>query len=311
MQFWPRGRAKSVVARIRTWKGKDTKLLGFAAYKVGMSHIIINDMKPNSNTKGMQVQVPVTILECPPLKIAAITLYTKDAYGLHCVGQIHADKLEKEVSRRLPPVKKQHAQKEFKNLAEVRIMAYTQPKLTGIGAKVPELFELGIGGTKAEDKLNYAKSLLGKDITINDVFTAGQQVDSTSITKGKGLQGPVKRFGIALRSHKSEKTKRGPGSLGPWHGAKLYRTPHAGQMGFHQRTEYNKQILNISNDVSKINPKGGFMRFGNVKNTYMIMKGSIGGAHKRLVTLTAPRRPDLKLPKEPPAIVYISTSTHQ
>jgi len=43
-------------------------------------------------------------------------------------------------------------------------------------------------------------------------------VDSKTFTKGKGFQGPVKRFGISLRSHKSEKVIRGPGSLGPWKG---------------------------------------------------------------------------------------------
>jgi len=313
MQFWPRKRAKDIVARVRTWpSAKDTKLLGFAGYKVGMTHLIITDNKPTSLTKNEDIQMPVTILECPPIKIAAIMSYTKDAYGLHCVGQINAEKLDKEVARKISlPKKTKPSEPKTKNVTEVRVLAYTQPKLTKIGKKKPELFELGIGGTNAEEKLKYARELLGKEVKLSDVFAAGQVVDSISITKGKGFQGPVKRFGVMLRHHKSEKTIRGPGSLGPWHGDRQYRVPKAGQMGFHQRIEYNKQIININDDVSKINAKGGFIRYGEIKNQYMLIKGSLGGASKRMVTLTVPRRHIAKLPKEPPAIVYMSKSSQQ
>lgn len=311
MQYWPRSRAADIVARIRTWAPtKDTKLLGFAAYKVGMTHIIATDNKPTSITKNEDIQIPVTVLECPPLKIASLLLYKKDAYGLHCVGQINHDKLDKEAARTIIIPKKAGKPANTKDIAEVRVLAYTQPSTTTIGKKKPEFFELGIGG-KTEDKLAYAQGLLGKEIKITDVFTEGQIVDIISVTRGKGFQGPVKRFGLALRSHKSEKTKRGPGSLGPWHGFRGFRSPHAGQTGFQQRTEHNKQILKINDDVTKINPKGGFVRYGEVKNQYLLMKGSIGGASKRLITLMVPKRPIPKLPKEPPAIVYTSLSSKQ
>ncbi|MEM3154703.1 MAG: 50S ribosomal protein L3 [Candidatus Woesearchaeota archaeon] len=312
MQYWPRKRAANIVARIRTWSSaKDAKLLGFVGYKVGMTHIIATDNKPTSLTKNEDIQIPVTVLECPPVKIAAILLYKKDAYGSRCTGQINAEKLEKETGRTIIIPKKTGKTADTKDISDVRVLAYTQPKLTMIGKKAAEFFELGIGGAKPEDKLAAAQALLGKEVKINEVFAEGQIVDTVSITKGHGYQGPVKRFGIALRSHKSEKTKRGPGSLGPWHGFKGYRTPHAGQTGFHQRTEHNKRILKISDDVSKINPKGGFLRYGLVKNQYVLIKGSVGGASKRLITLMMPKRPLPKLPKEPPAIVYTSLSSKQ
>jgi large subunit ribosomal protein L3 len=75
-------------------------------------------------------------------------------------------------------------------------------------------------------------------------------VDTIAITKGKGIQGPVKRWGIKRLPHKSRKTVRGVGSIGPWTpGTVMYSVPRAGQMGFHQRTEYNKQILKIGDDI--------------------------------------------------------------
>ena len=314
MQYWPRKRAADIIAHVRTWPSmKEVKLAGFAGYKVGMTHVLAVDNRPTSITKNEEVQLPVTVLECPPLKVAAVLLYQKDAYGAHCVGQINAENLDKEVERKMNVARKPGKAANEANLSEVRVLVHTQPKLTGIGKKTPEVFELGIGGSKVDEKLAFAKSLLGKEVKVSDVFAEGQLVDSVSVTKGKGLQGPVKRFGLALRSHKSEKTKRGPGSLGPWHGFRGYRSPHQGQMGFQQRMEYNKQILRIATqDTKHVNPKGGFVRYGVVKNQYILVKGSLGGAHKRLITLTAPRRAsNMKLPKEAPTLAYVSTSSKQ
>lgn len=312
MQYWPRKRASDIVARVRTWpSAKDAKPVGFAGYKVGMTHILVQDNRTTSLTKGEEIMFPVTVVECPPLKVAAVLFYKKDAYGEHCAGQINAEKLDKELARKIIMPKKPPVAKKVEGISDVRLLVYTQPKLTMMGKKAPEVFELGLGGAKAEDKLAYAQSVLGKELKISDVFNDGQLVDAFSVSKGKGYQGPVKRFGIALRSHKSEKTKRGPGSLGPWHGFRGYRTPHAGQMGFQQRSEYNKHIIKISEDPAKVNPKGGFMRYGLVKNQYMLVKGSLGGASKRLITFTMPKRPWPKLPKEAPAVTYTSLASKQ
>jgi large subunit ribosomal protein L3 len=74
----------------------------------------------------------------------------------------------------------------------------------------------------------------------------------------------------------------------------MYTVPRQGQRGFHQRTEYNKRILLISNpdqDKGKaINPQGGFKHFGIVKSDYIVVRGSIPGVAKRLVKLRQPIR---------------------
>jgi len=273
---------------------------------------MLKDNVPTSMTKGEEISIPVTVIECPPIKVASIILYRKDAYGLHTVGQFNAEKLDKYMERQLPPMKKPAKALEAKDFDEVRLLVYTQPHLTGLGKKTPDVFEMGLGGTNPKDKLAFAQSILGKEVKVSEVFNQGQIVDTQSVTKGKGLQGPVKRHGIALRSHKPEKTKRGPGSLGPWHGFRGWRVPHQGQMGFHQRLEHNKLIVSIGDDAKKVNVKGGYLRYGNVKTQYMLIKGSVGGASKRLVTFTAPRRGHLvKVPKEAPEITNISVSSKQ
>lgn len=308
MQYWPRRKASDIVARIRSWQGKEAKALGFPGYKVGMTHVMATDNRPNSLSKNEAIQVPVTVIECPPIKVAGIVLYNEDEYGQHCAGTIMAPSLDKNLSRTIPiPKNIKKKVEDYKDVSDVRLLVHTQPHLIGLKKK-PEVFEMGIGG-KPNEQLAYAKEMLGKEIKISDIFGEGNQIDVHSVTKGKGYQGPVKRFGIAIRHHKSEKTKRGPGSLGSWGAPTTHRAPHAGQTGFHLRTELNKWIIKIGKEG--INPKGGFKRYGEVTNEYMLVKGSIGGASKRLITFTPARRPDPKTPKEAPTLEYVSQASKQ
>jgi large subunit ribosomal protein L3 len=313
LQYWPRVRAKSQTARVRAWANlKEAKLLGFAGYKAGMTHIIADDNRPNSKIKGKPINMAVTVIECPPLKAASVVLYKKTGYGLAVSSQIVSEKLDKELSKRISMPKK--AKKKLDDIKpedfdDLRIVVYTQPKLTNIGKKAPELFEVGVGGSK-EEKLNFAKEKLGKEITINDVFSEGEQVDIHSVTRGKGLQGPVKRHGIGLKSHKSEKSRRAA-VLGSEGDAKVRFYAHqSGQTGYHLRTEYNKWLLKIG-EPKDVNPKGDFLRYGNVKNPIIILKGSVGGPKKRLIRFNHSIRSNYKIPKEAPSIRHISLKSKQ
>ncbi len=311
LRFWPRKRAKRAYARVRSWvKGNDARLLGFAGYKVGMTHIMITDNKKTSKTKGQDIRVPVTVIECPPIKVASVRFYKKTPYGLSLSAEKFAQKLDKELSRKIVISKKQKEFKQPENFDSIRLNVYTQPKLTTIGKKKPELFEIAIGGNK-EDQLKYAEEVLGKEVKIEDVFTAGQQLDIKAITKGKGFQGTTKRYGTSILARKSEKTKRGKANLGPWVPKKVsFKVPQPGRMGFHQRTELNKYLFKISNKVEEINPKGGFINYGNVKSSYIVLKGSIIGSKKRLILFAAARRPR-KVPKDVAVITYTSLQSKQ
>ena len=310
MQFWPRKRAASQIPRIRhVGKSNEPKPLAFAGYKVSMAHVIAVDNRANALTKGERIAYPVTILECPSIKIAAINFYKKDAYGLSLSTCFISTKLDKELSRSIPLPKKTKVSLEAikpEEYHDIRAVVYTQPKLTGIGKKKPELFEIPLGGS-VKDKFNWLKENLSKEINFKDIFKPGHLVDVRAVSRGKGIQGPVKRFGVKIRQHKSEKTKRGPGSLGAWKGQghMMYRVAHAGQTGYHQRTEYNKWILKIGDKPEDINSKSGFKHYGVVRNSYVILKGSVPGPNNRLILLTEPLRPDKKVPKEAPTIIQI------
>ncbi|MBD3318620.1 50S ribosomal protein L3 [Candidatus Woesearchaeota archaeon] len=311
MQVWPRKRARRIVARVRSFNDKIRGLAGFAGYKTGMTHLMIQDRDKEGKPKGSSRLCPATIVECPPVKVFAVNVYKNTPYGLALSSTILSPSIDKELARKVRlPKKYDKSLDSIKEFDSLRLLAYTQPKLTSIGKKKPELFELYLGGTK-DEQLSLAKEYLTRDIKVSDVFKEGSQIDVHAVTKGKGLQGPVRRFGVKIRFHKSEKTKRGPGSLGSWMTPTTHRVAHAGQMGFHQRTDYNKKIVKIDNDASKINPKGGWLRYGLVKNEYLIIKGSLPGPSKRLVTMIHATRPNVKISSHAPQINYVHKESRQ
>jgi len=296
MQFWPRKKASRAYARVRSWSSriKDCKPLGFAGYKVGMTHVTFIDNRTNSMTKGSEVPIPVTIVDCPPIKILSLRFYKKQNNALKPVSEVISAKVDKELARKISvPKKVKKKIEDIKEFDEIRIIVHTQPKLTGIGKKKPEIFEIALSGAK-EDQLKFAKESLGKELLINNMFQSGNFIDAHSITKGKGYQGAVKRFGIGLKSHKSEKGRRTPGSLGGWKGQGhfMYRVAHAGQTGYHQRTDYNNQVITIVEDPKQINPKSGFKHYGTARNPCILIKGSVPGPSKRLIIMTHAIRPD-------------------
>ena len=142
MQFWPRKRSKRQYPRIRHWPySDDIKPLGFSGYKVGMAHALFTDNRKNSLTKGEDIVWPITIIECPPLKVASLVFYKKFTHGLRAVSQILADRLDKDLNRKIPLPK--HAKKKDikpEDFDDLRLLVFTQPKLTSIGKKKARTF---------------------------------------------------------------------------------------------------------------------------------------------------------------------------
>ncbi len=295
LQFYPRSRAKQILPRVN-WDAvsgaiigqkKEVGLLGFIGYKVGMSSAYIKDDTPNSLTKGKRIIIPVTIIECPTIKILSIRFY-KDK---KLIGEVINKNLDKELKRVLKLPKKENKKIEDyeKDADDARIIAYSQVKKTGI-KKAPNIKEIGLMGS-FDEKMNFIKSYFSKEISVKDVFKEGL-VDVHGVTKGKGLQGTIKRFGLTLKSHKSEKGQRTLGSGGPWHPARVdYSQPRAGQMGYFTRIVYNNKIVNVNSISEKdINPGTGFKNFGKIKTDYLIVQGSIQGASKRPLVISYPLR---------------------
>jgi large subunit ribosomal protein L3 len=304
MQVWPRVRSKKIYSTIKSWVKSDSQnIIGFAGYKAGMTHIFEKSISPR--TENLNVFTAVTIIECPPLKPLSLRFYKKTPYGFSVISQIFSKNLDKELGRKINLSKKEAKNEIPKEYDHIRLVVYTQPKLTKIGKKKPEIFELPLNGD-----LEFAKSLLEKDIKVSDILKAGEYVDTHSITKGKGFQGPVKRFGISLKSHKSEKKRRSPGNLGAFTPRKTdWRVPQHGQHGYHKRTDYNKLVSHIGSDPKEINQMGGIKQYGELKNDYVLIKGSVSGPAKRLIMLTKNIRGKKTL--NAPEIISVSQSSKQ
>ncbi len=315
--FSPRKRAKTETPHIKSWAdgSEKPKLQGFFGYKAGMTHAFMIDYRPTSTTSGREVREPVTVVETPPIKIAAVRAYQRTSYGLQTAGEIWAEKLDPELSKRIPLAKKQKKKNwDFtKDAEEIRVLAYTQPKLvTGVPKKKPEISELRIGGGSIEEQIKYAKEILGKELKINDVIREGDMLDIIAVTKGKGFQGAVKRWGVKLLTHKNSKHRRMIGTAGSWHPNWVQATvPQAGQMGYHQRTEYNKRVLKVGENGEEITPSGGFPHYGVIRNSYILIHGSIPGPAKRLIGMRDAVRYQRGVKVEKPEISYISTTSKQ
>ena len=319
LAFSPRKRAKSEVPRVRSWSQEDkARMAGFAGYKAGMTHVIMIDDRPRSLTEGMEISVPVTVLEVPPMNVIAVRAYEKYNGGLRPAGEAWAENLSPDLARALTVPKKTRGNtlgdlQALEDIVDIRIIAHTNPMLiTGIPKKVPELMEMPISGP-AKDRLNFASGLLGQQVPISSVFDLGDLVDATAVTKGKGTQGPVRRWGIAIQKRKHARTgkMRHVGNLGPWHPAHIsWRVPQLGQMGYQQRTEFNKRLMFIGTDSSEINPDGGFPGYGLVRNQYVLIKGSLPGPIKRLVKIRHAIRPGDNFVKQP-AFLYVSKESKQ
>jgi large subunit ribosomal protein L3 len=256
--------------------------MGFAGYKVGMTHVMLTD-QTESPTKGQEISCAATVIEVPPMTVYGVRCYDKN----HSIGDILV--ADEKIMEKLN-IKKKKQQKEIneEQVKDVRLLAFCTPDKTFFGKKHIECMEIGVGGSEIKAKLEYAKSLVGKELNVKDVFKPGEFVDTLAVTKGKGWQGAIKRFGCSKQRRKATGRVRHVGTLGAWiPNYVLYTVPQAGQTGYHSRCELNKEVLKIgeSENISEINPNSGFNNYGFVKNDYLLIRGSLPGPTKRLVKL--------------------------
>ncbi|MBA7515775.1 hypothetical protein ES705_07818 [subsurface metagenome] len=298
LAFLPRKRATSAKGRVRHWldTSKNVIFLGFAGFKAGMTHITYIEDQKNSPYYGKELMKPVTVIEVPPLILIGIRIYNEDEYGKYIEGDIFSTELNNYLNRKInipnfekynyDEIKKKLS-KALNNTSDIRGIFQTQPHLTSLPRKKPDIIEIKLNSIGSPiDEFNFALEHLGKEIKARDVLIEGELVDMLAVTKGKGFQGPVKRYGD-------------------------YTVPRPGQMGYHQRTEYHKRIMVIGENEEEINPKGGFIRYGKVNGDYLLVLGSIPGPKNRLIRIRKTIRPVKSFMVKSPEITFISRESQQ
>ncbi|EJY7263531.1 50S ribosomal protein L3 [Enterococcus faecalis] len=180
--------------------------------------------------------IPVTVVEATPNVVLQVKTVETDGYEAIQVG--YQDK--REVLSNKPA--KGHVAK-----------ANTAPKRFIKEFKNVELGEYEVG----------------KEIKV-DVFQAGDVVDVTGTTKGKGFQGAIKRHGQSRgpMSHGSRYHRR-PGSMGPVAPNRVFKNKRlAGRMGGDRVTIQNLEVVKVD-----------------VERNIILIKGNIPGAKKSLITI--------------------------
>ncbi len=324
LAFLPRKRATSAKGRVRHWldTSENVIFLGFAGFKAGMTHITYIEDQKNSPYYGKELMKPVTVIEVPPLILIGIRIYNEDEYGKYIEGDIFSTELNNYLNRKInipnfekynyDEIKKKLS-KALNNTSDIRGIFQTQPHLTSLPRKKPDIIEIKLNSIGSPiDEFNFALEHLGKEIKARDVLIEGELVDILAVTKGKGFQGPVKRYGVKILTRKNSKARRVVACIGPWHPARvLYTVPRPGQMGYHQRTEYHKRIMVIGENEEEINPKGGFIRYGKVNGDYLLVLGSIPGPKNRLIRIRKTIRPVKSFMVKSPEITFISRESQQ
>lgn len=110
---------------------------------------------------------------------------------------------------------------------------------------------------------------VGQEIKV-ETFAAGELVDVTGVSKGKGFQGVIKRHGQSRgpMSHGSRYHRR-PGSMGPVAPNRVFKGKKlAGRMGGDQVTVQNLEIVKVD-----------------VERNLLLIKGNVPGAKKTCVTV--------------------------
>jgi large subunit ribosomal protein L3 len=276
-----------------------SSLSGFAGFKAGGIHVLTIDDREKTPNFGKQLLNPATVIVTPPIRVIGIRGYKKDLYGQHAIFDVYAKDLPKELPRKFDAKTADDAFAKAEgmlgNASAIMAIVAVSPNSIGLSQKTPFVFEMAVSGKDAKSQYEYVKGILGREVKASDIFQVGQNVDVFGITRGKGVEGPITRFGVKRKQHKSRKSVRAVGTLGPISPAVvMYTVARQGQRGFHQRTEYNKRILIMSSTEkdgqNSINPSGGFKHFGLVKGDYMVVRGSVPGVPKRLVKMRQPIR---------------------
>lgn len=119
-------------------------------------------------------------------------------------------------------------------------------KMKGLKQKKAHLMEIQVNGGTIAQKVDYAYGFFEKQIPVDAVFQKDEMIDIIGVTKGKGYEGVVTRWGVTRLPRKTHRGLRKVACIGAWHPARVsFTVARAGQNGYHHRTEMNKKIYKL------------------------------------------------------------------
>merc|ERR1712036_14006 len=300
LAFLPRKRAARHRGKVKSFPKDDKKkpphLTAALGYKAGMTTIVRDLDRPGAKLHKKEIVEAVTIVDTPPMIAVGLVGYIETPRGLRSLTTVWAEHLSDELKRRFY---KNWYKSMKKYCTTIRVLAHSQVSKTPLSQKKAHLMEVQINGGSIADKVDFGHGLFEKPVEIGSIFEQDEMIDCIAITKGHGYQGVTSRWGTKKLPRKTHKGLRKVACIGAWHPSHVQWTvARAGQMGYHHRTSVNHKVYRIGKgtdegnastdfDVSKkqITPMGGFVRYGEVKNDFVLLKGSVPGVKKRVMTL--------------------------
>jgi len=355
--YLPKRRTKHHKGTIRTHpvddKTKPVHLTAFMGYKAGMTHVVrAFEKREGRKTIRKDIVEPVTVLECPPMKVVGMVGYIETPRGLRALSTVWAQKLPEGVIRRFyknfyvskkkafskyakkyeeDAKSKNHVNRDIQRIKKycsaVRVLCATQIDKLKFRQKKAHLMEIQVNGGEVAAKVDWAKKHFEQEVAVGSVFAQNEMVDTISITRGKGTQGVIKRFGVNRLPRKSHRGLRKVACIGAWHpSAVKWTVGRMGNLGYYHRTQINQKVYRVAEGAVRgvknnatteqdpheknITPVGGFPHYGIVNEDYMLLKGAVMGPRKRQVTIRksmhAPTYSYAALPIE---VKFIDTSS--
>lgn len=192
--------------------------------KIGMSQVF--------DEKGKVI--PVTVIEAGPCMVTEIKNLERDGYEAVQVGYGYKKRLTKPIKGHLKKIKSQNPK--FKN-KDLNFRYFREFR---------------------NDNLNIKDYNLGDEIDVS-VFEVGNKVKVSGISKGKGFQGVVKRYGFkgAPASHGTKHNLRAPGSIGSAFPEHVFKGKKmAGRMGNKRVTVKGLEVVSVDKENNLLAIKG-------------------------------------------------------
>merc|ERR1712048_1336638 len=308
-------------------QAKPCHLTAFMSYKAGMTHIVRDMDRPGSKLHKKEVAEAVSVLEAPPMVVVGFVGYVETPRGPRALTCVWAGHLSDECKRRFYKnwYKAKHkaftkyqkkwneAQKgseepmaaEIKRAKQycqvIRAICHTQIGKVKLGQKKAHIKEIQVNGGTVEQKVDYVTGLFEQEVKVGDVFAQDEMIDIIGVSRGRGIDGVVTRWGCTRLPRKTHRGLRKVACIGSWHPARVqFQVPRSGQNGYHHRTEINKKIYRIGkaakddphsatteNDLTEkgITPMGGFSHYGEVTQDWVMVRGGVMGPRKHIITM--------------------------
>lgn len=332
LAYLPKRRTRHHRGRVRHFPKDDASkpvhLTAFMGYKAGMTHVVkYQERREGKKVLKKDVVHAVSVVECPPMKIVGLVGYSETPRGLRALSTVWAGQLDNDVKRRFYKNWMNAKKKAFSKYADrfkeedsskrsikrdlerikkycsvVRVLCASQMRKLKFRQHKAHIMEIQVNGGNVVQKVDWAFGKFEQEVSIGEVFSKDECVDTIGVTKGKGTQGVIKRFGVSRLPRKTHRGNRKVGCIGAWHPNSVkWTVARRGQLGYHSRTQLNNKIYRIGAAAARgvtnnattetdaieknISPMGGFPHYGEVNQDFVLIKGGVFGTKKRAVVL--------------------------